>query len=97
MSDGTKPNGVRLTAAIVSAIVAALAGTGAGVATHRLDPPATAAPDLERRVVALEARVQTAEVERAAFTAAVNEKLETLIQRVSGLDGKLDRLNERRR
>lgn len=96
MSD-EKPNGVRLTAAVVAAIVSALAGTGAGVATHRLDAPPAVAPELERRLTAVEARVQNAEIQSAAFSAAVNEKLATLIERVTDLGAKLDRLTDRRR
>ena len=98
MSEPGKPNGVRLTAAIVAAIVSALAGTGAGVATHRLDPPpASISADLERRLATVESRVQTAEIERAAFSAGVTEKLTTLIDRVTALDAKFDRLTEKRR
>lgn len=56
MSEEGKPNGVHLTAALVAAIVSTLAGTGAGLATHRLDQPSQPT-DLERRVAAVEARM----------------------------------------
>ena len=98
MSEQGKPNGVRLTAAIVAALVSAILGTGAGVATHHLEPqPGAASPEIEHRLSAVEARVQAAEIERAAFTAGVTEKLTTLIDRVTALDTKFDRLTEHRR
>lgn len=82
-------------AALIAALVSALTGTGASVAFGRSS--LFESQDFERRLDSIEQRVQTAEIERAAFTAGVTAKLTTLIERVTALDQKLDRMVDARR